>query len=147
MRKRIAGIALAILAIATAADNDNALVQPKDLAEQLQAKGPKPALFYVGFAVMYRSKHIPAAIFAGPTSRSQGLEALKAAAAELPRDRDVVIYCGCCPYDQCPNVKPAITLLKQMGFTHVRTLMIPTNFAADWVDHGYPVEEGKPAAK
>src|ERR1051326_8703107 len=120
MQRPIAGIALAVLAIATAADTDNALIQPKDLAAQLEAKGPKPVLLYVGFAVMYKSKHIPAAIFAGPTSRPQGLDALKTAAANLPKNRDVVIYCGCCPYDQCPNVKPAITLLKQMGFTHVR---------------------------
>ena len=95
---------------------------------------------------MYR-KHIPAAIFVGPGSRTQGLDALKAAAAGLPRERDVVVYCGCCPWDQCPNMKPALALLKEMGFTRVRALMIPTSFAADWTDHGYPIEEAKPAAK
>lgn len=138
---------MGILAIVTAAETDSTVIQPKDLAAQLQAKGPKPPILYVGFAVMYRSKHIPEAIFAGPTSRSQGLDALKTAAADLPRDRELIIYCGCCPYDQCPNVKPAIAFLKQMGFTRVKTLVIPTNFVADWVDHGYPVEEAKPAAK
>jgi hypothetical protein len=144
MRRRIVGLALGMLAMVAAADN--VLVQPKDLAAQLQAKGPKPAVFYVGYQTMFR-KHLPAAVFAGPGSRTQGLAALKTAAANLPRDRDVVIYCGCCPYDECPNVKPAVALLKEMGFTHVRVLMIPTNFASDWIDQGYPVEEAKPAAK
>src|SRR5438132_14250916 len=107
MQKRIVGLALGILVIVAAADS--VLVQPKDLAAQLQGKGTKPALFYVGFQTMYR-KHIPAAIFVGPGSRTQGLDALKAAAAGLPRERDVVVYCGCCPWDQCPNMKPALAL-------------------------------------
>jgi rhodanese-related sulfurtransferase len=144
MRKRIVGLALGIL-IATAAAED-AVIQPKDLAAQLQAKGAKPAIFYVGFAVMYK-KHIPGAITMGPTSRTQGLEGLRAAVAGLPRDREVVLYCGCCPWDQCPNMNPALSLLKQMGFTRVKALMIPTNFAADWVDHGYPTELAGAATK
>jgi hypothetical protein len=27
-----------------------------------------------------------------------------------------------------------------MGFTHVRALYVPSNFKADWIDQGYPVE-------
>jgi thiosulfate/3-mercaptopyruvate sulfurtransferase len=145
MQREIITLVLAVLGSAIAADD--ALVQPKDLAAQLQAKGPKPSILYVGFAVMYRSKHIPGAAFAGPGSRDQGLDELKKATGGLPRDRDIVIYCGCCPYEQCPNIKPAIALLKKMGFSRVRTLMIPTNFASDWVDHGYPVQADKPEAK
>jgi hypothetical protein len=34
-----------------------------------------------------------------------------------------------------------------MGFTHVKALMIPTNFATDWISHGYPIEEGEAAPK
>jgi len=29
-----------------------------------------------------------------------------------------------------------------MGFTHLRVLVLPQNFAADWVDKGYPVQKG-----
>ena len=28
-----------------------------------------------------------------------------------------------------------------MGFTHVRALLIPTNFYTDWVKPGYPYEK------
>jgi hypothetical protein len=118
---------------------DPAVIEPKELAARVQAKDPKLAMLFVGFAVMFR-KHIPGATFIGPTSRAESLNALRAAAARLPRDREVIIYCGCCPWDMCPNVKPAIDLLKQMGFEHVKALMIPTNFARDWIDQGYPIE-------
>jgi len=139
MRKGIVGVAFGLL-IAAAAAEDAVVIQPKDLASELQAKGARPAIFYVGFAVMYK-KHVPGAINTGPASRAQGLDGLKAAVAGMPHDREVVLYCGCCPWDQCPNMKPALALLKQMGFTRVKAVMIPTNFATDWVDHGYPVEQ------
>jgi len=143
MKIRMFATLLAIVVIAFAAELTT--VEPKDLAAQLQAKGPKAALFHVGFNVMYRSKHIPGSVYAGPGSKAEGLNALKTAAANLPRDREIIVYCGCCPFDRCPNVKPAIELLKQMGFTKVKALLVPTNFGADWVDHGYPVEDGTPA--
>jgi thiosulfate/3-mercaptopyruvate sulfurtransferase len=39
-------------------------------------------------------------------------------------------------------VKPAIELLKQMGFTRVKAMYVETDFAKDWTDKGYPVELG-----
>jgi rhodanese-related sulfurtransferase len=64
---------------------------------------------------------------------------------KLPHDREIVIYCGCCPWDKCPNVKPAMELLKSLGFTHVKAMQLPTSFKADWIDQGYPVEQGEAA--
>ena len=144
MRRVVHVLVLAVVAVALAADI--VLVQPKELAQQLQGNEAKPAVFYVGYKSMFR-KHIPAAVFSGPGARTEGVALLKAAAADLPRNRDVVIYCGCCPYNECPNVKPAVAALKEMGFARVRVLMIPTNFASDWIDPGYPIEQIKPAAK
>ena len=135
-------IALPILAFAA----ETSAVEPKDLAARLQAAGSKPALIHVGFAVLYRGKHIPQSIYAGPARTADGLDALKKAVAAMPRDREIVVYCGCCPYDMCPNVKPALAALRGMGFTHVKALVLPTNFAADWINRGYPVEEGEAAA-
>jgi hypothetical protein len=34
-------------------------------------------------------------------------------------------------------------LLRQMGFTRVKALYIPTNIVQDWFDHGYPAESGE----
>ena len=127
--------ALALAAVAA----DMALIEPKDLAAQLASK---PAVFQVGPNVLYRSKHIPGALYAGPGRDANGLALLKAAVEKLPRDRDLVIYCGCCPWDRCPNVKPAAELLKQMGFSKVKTLYLPDSFAANWIAKGFPVEAG-----
>jgi Rhodanese-like domain len=121
------------------------LIQPKDLAAQLRSSGAKPALFHVGFGILYRARHIPGSVYAGPASQPEGLRALRAAVEKLPRDREVVVYCGCCPWDHCPNVRPALALLKQMGFKNARALMIPTNLATDWTARGYPVDPPRPA--
>jgi len=43
---------------------------------------------------------------------------------------------------KCPNVRPAYRTLKEMGFTNVRVLNIPTNMNADWYSKNYPTEEG-----
>jgi thiosulfate/3-mercaptopyruvate sulfurtransferase len=149
MRKRLfrafALLLPAALTVGLAADL--ALIQPKDLVARLQAKGPRPTLLHVGFDVLYRSKHIPNSTFAGPGNTPEGLAALKRAVAKLPRNGEIVIYCGCCPWDHCPNIKPAMEALRQMGFTNVKALNIPTNMVKDWYDLGYPFELGAAAGK
>jgi len=139
MKVLMIGIA-ALLAVGLAAEL--ALIQPAEMAGQLATKGVRPAIFHVGPNLLYRGKHIPGSVYAGPGSRSEGLELLKEAADKLPRDREIVLYCGCCPWSNCPNVKPAVQLLKQMGFTRVKAMFVETNFAKDWTEKGYPVELG-----
>jgi len=139
MRTLTVGIAV-VLASGLAAEV--ALIQPKDLAAELAAKGTRPAIFHVGPNMLYRGKHIPGSIYTGPAARPEGLAALKLAVGKLPRDREVILYCGCCPWNNCPNMKPAIELLKQMGFTHAKAMYIETSFAKDWTEKGYPVEAG-----
>jgi thiosulfate/3-mercaptopyruvate sulfurtransferase len=134
---RFARLLLAGAVLACAAEM--ALIQPADMASHLSAK---PAIFHVGPSVLYRSKHIPESVYGGFASRPDGLEGLKAAVAKLPRDREIVIYCGCCPWDRCPNIKPAMALLQEMGFTNVKALHLADSFKTDWIDQGYPVEAG-----
>src|ERR1035437_6180013 len=131
-----------LVALTVALAAEMVLIQPKDLAAQLAAKGARPAILHVGPNFLYRGKHIPGSVYAGQASTAAGLAALKEAAAKLPHDRDVILYCGCCPWDHCPNVKPATGLLKQMGFTRVKVLFVESNFAKDWIEKGYPVEAG-----
>jgi thiosulfate/3-mercaptopyruvate sulfurtransferase len=138
--RRLTILVVTTLAVGLAAEL--ALIQPGEVAAQLAAKGTRPVLFHVGPNLLYRGKHIPGSIYAGPGSRAEGLEALKVAAGKLPHDREIILYCGCCPWSACPNVKPAVEVLKQMGFSHVKTMYVETNFAKDWIDKGYPVELG-----
>jgi thiosulfate/3-mercaptopyruvate sulfurtransferase len=137
-------LACFLLLLTAALAADITLVEPKDFAERI-GKGPQPAIFQVGPNLLYRSKHIPGAVYAGPGSHPEGLELLKAAVAKLAHDREIVIYCGCCPWDKCPNMKPAMEMLKNMGFTHVTAMHVATSFKVDWIDQGYPVEQGDAA--
>ena len=100
-----------------------------------------PTVIYVGFRTLFEGGHIPHASFHGTASKEEGLAELKKWIATLPRSTDLVIYCGCCPFNRCPNIRPAYTALHEMGFTHVRVLVLPTSFAADWVEKGYPMEK------
>ena len=107
------------------------ILEPAALAQTLQS-GKAPVVLSVAFPVLYRNRHIVHAIDAGPTSKPEGIELLKKAVAGLSKNADVVLYCGCCPMVKCPNIRPAYRTLKEMGFTHIRVLSIPTNMAADW---------------
>src|SRR5580693_2168605 len=115
-----AGLALvAMLAFAQSASDPwpkGAVLEPATFAHELESGKPPAAVLSVAFPVLYRSKHIVHAVDAGPTSKPEGIEALKKAVADLPKNADLVIYCGCCPMLKCPNIRPAYRTLKELGF-------------------------------
>lgn len=119
------------------------IVQPADFAKELAtAKASnKPIIVCTGFRVLYQGAHIPGASFHGPANSPQGLEDLKKWAQGIPRSANVVVYCGCCPLWHCPNLRPGFAALRDMGFTHLRVLLLPTNLNTDWIEKGYPVEK------
>ena len=118
-------------------------MQPAVLSKILTDKySSVPTVVYVGFRSLYAGGHVPDASFHGTASTEHGLAELKAWAASLPRSTELVVYCGCCPMDKCPNIRPAYIALSSMGFTKVRVLVLPTSFAVDWADKGYPIAKG-----
>jgi rhodanese-related sulfurtransferase len=140
----VAGLLLATLCLCQESSTpwrESELIEPAALAKAL-ASNNQPTVICVAFPVLYRGKRIPHAIFAGPGSKPEGMSMLKTAAASLSKDQSIVIYCGCCPMEKCPNVRPAYAALKQMGFKNVRVLDIPTSMHVDWFSHGYPAEAG-----
>jgi thiosulfate/3-mercaptopyruvate sulfurtransferase len=121
----------------------NALMPPEEVATLLsKSNHPRPTLIYVGYHSLFVGAHIPGAIFAGPDSKPEGIEQLKAVVRNIPRKHALLIYCGCCPFDHCPNVRPAYQTLKGLGFEHVSVVHIPTNLHTDWVEKGYPTTKG-----
>jgi thiosulfate/3-mercaptopyruvate sulfurtransferase len=119
------------------------MLQPADLAKMLTDKFPSlPTVVFVGFRSLYVGGHVPDASFHGTASTEQGLAELKSWAATFSRSTDLVIYCGCCPFDKCPNIRPAYSALRSMGFKKIRVLVLPKSFAADWADKGYPMQKG-----
>ena len=117
------------------------LMQPEELNQLLQKPQTlKPLILQVGSHVMFDEAHIPGSEYAGPGSHDEGLQILRERVGSLSRQTSIVIYCGCCPWNHCPNVGNAYKLLSDMGFVHLKVLYLADNFGSDWVDKGYPVE-------
>ena len=120
------------------------LISAQDLAKILQSsEGKRPLLIYVGFHPLYTQAHIPRSEFFGPASNEAVVQQLRKRVEGLSRNRFIVIYCGCCPWNRCPNVKPAYEALRNWGFTKLKVLYIPNNLGTDWVNKGYPSEKGE----
>ena len=132
----------ALAAPGAPAESHLQLMQPAELLQLLKA-GQEPVIIQVGFRTLYEQAHIPASEYVGPASQAQGLQALHKRVQGLPRQRLIVLYCGCCPWSHCPNVQPAYKKLRDMGYRNVKVLYITNNFGADWVDKGYPVSRGQ----
>jgi thiosulfate/3-mercaptopyruvate sulfurtransferase len=119
------------------------LLQPAELAGILEANQEKPLIFQVGSHVLFAEAHIQGAEYAGPAGQDAGLLALRDQVKDLGRDKFIVIYCGCCPWIKCPNIRQAYKELTSLGFTHVKALYLADNFGKDWVARGYPVTKGR----
>jgi thiosulfate/3-mercaptopyruvate sulfurtransferase len=118
-------------------------VQPADLAKELNDANKAPLIAFVGFQRLYSAGHIHGSQFHGSGGSPEGLAQLKTWAATLPRTSNVVIYCGCCPMEKCPNIRPAFATFRDLGFKNVRVLLLPNDFAADWADKGFPYDKEK----
>ena len=119
------------------------LISPEDLVKMLQSGKEKPLMLQVGSHMLFLQAHIPGAEYAGPAANESGLQQLRKRVESLPRDKFIVLYCGCCPWNHCPNVKPADDALHTMGFTNVKVLYIADNFGTNWMDKGYPTAKGE----
>jgi hypothetical protein len=117
-------------------------VQPADLAKELGNSKTAPTVVFVGFRRLYSAGHIKGAQYHGTAGSEEGLKELTAWAAGLPRSTNLVIYCGCCPLERCPNIRPAFKALERLGFTNLRVLLIPQDFATDWAGKGFPYDKG-----
>jgi thiosulfate/3-mercaptopyruvate sulfurtransferase len=110
------------------------LLSPADLAVVInnpQAK--KPLIFCVGPGALVKGS-----LDMGPAQVKENLEKFKTALDKLPRDTDIVVYCGCCPFEHCPNIRPAFAMLNEMKFSHTHLLNLEHNIRVDWVNKGYP---------
>ena len=121
------------------------LINPEELLKLLQSTaGDKPLILNVGPWLLYRQAHIPGAEYIGSPSDKQASEQLRKRVQPLPRNKSIILYCGCCPWSHCPNVRPAYSELHAMRFSNVKVLYIANNLGADWVDKGYPTIKGPP---
>ena len=109
------------------------LMEPALLSQKLKENKDLPVIISIGPGAI-----IPHSIDIGMTGDKANLAKLKTELNKLPKDANVVVYCGCCPYAHCPNVRPAIAALEEMHFTNFHLLDLPQNIKADWISKGYP---------
>jgi len=115
----------------TAAD----LIEPVTLASTLSASSAQlPLILNIGAVEDIKgAKHI------GAVSNVDHMSTLISTVTALPKNTLMVIYCGCCPFTKCPNIRPAFQQLKKMGFTNVKVLDLPVNLQTNWIAIGYPL--------
>ena len=115
------------------------LVQPEEVAKSLALpEARRPMLVHVGFPTLYKSAHIAGSTYAGPCRNQSGRDDLTRLLRSVSKDRAIVLYCGCCPWEHCPNVIPAFRIARSLGFKNAKILYISQDMQRDWVDRGLP---------
>lgn len=142
-------LALFLFAFAASGQNssnpwtDSQTVQPAELNKELSNPKTAPTVLFVGYQRLFSAGHIKGAQYHGSGGSAEGLAQIKAWAASLPRSTNLVIYCGCCPLERCPNIRPAFIALRDLGFTKLRVLLLPTSFEVDWAEKSLPYDKGQ----
>ena len=111
------------------------LMAPEKLATAIK-NNKAPLIICIGTADI-----IPNSVNIGMTNYPQNVEKLKAYLKNIPKDKEIVIYCGCCPFEHCPNIRPAFKVLNGMGFKNHKLLNLSNNIRTDWINKGYPAKQ------
>ena len=111
------------------------LMEPADLAKAINDPAAvKPLIYSIG-----PGGNIKGDIEMGPAQEKENLAKFENTLKGLSKDTSIVIYCGCCPFEHCPNVRPAFKLLTDMHFTNFKLLNLSHNIKTDWISKGYPM--------
>lgn len=109
------------------------LIEPATLANRMESNTNLPVIISVGPGAV-----IPNSIDIGMVKEQENMKKFQDKVDALPKSSNIVIYCGCCPFDHCPNVRPAIAYLKGQGYTNYHLLNLLHNIKTDWISKGYP---------
>ena len=55
---------------------------------------------------------------------------------KLDKNTEIVLVCGCCPFEHCPNIRPSFELMTEMKFTNQKLLNLSHNLKVDWINKG-----------
>ncbi|MDO9186227.1 MAG: rhodanese-like domain-containing protein [Bacteroidia bacterium] len=112
------------------------LMEPATLAKIINDASSKKSIIYsVG-----PGGNITGNIEMGAAQEKENLDKLKSALSKLNKDTEIVIFCGCCPFEDCPNIRPSFALLNEMKFSNAKLLNLSHNLKVDWIDKGYPMK-------
>ena len=111
------------------------LIEPSDLNIIISKQNKLPNIISVG-----PGKVIPNSIGVGECRYEKNLNILKNHLLSFSKDSEIILYCGCCPFKDCPNIRPAFSLLNSLGYKNHKLLNIRNNIKTDWIDMNYPIE-------
>ena len=112
------------------------LMDPAKLATLLNTPAAKkPIILNVG-----PSAPLPGSLLIGNAEDPANKEKLKSSLKNIPKNSEVVLYCGCCKLEDCWNIHEADKVLSSLGYTQYKILNLPTDFSKDWVDKKYPLQ-------
>lgn len=112
------------------------LVQPEILAERIR-NGDTANLLLLNTGPV---EDIAGAVTIGAVEDPAHLAQLKTYLQSVPKDKEIIIYCGCCPISLCPNLLPAWEVLQQEHFHNYKVLRLVHDLQEDWIDKGYPTQ-------
>jgi len=139
--KKILTLVLIIISVTVASAQQviwkkEQLMPTSEMAEKIKTNAKdKPLLFNVG-----PMENIKGAVFVGRGTSVSSIDKMKSTLSMENKNRTVVVYCGCCSYASCPNIKPAYDALISLGFKNAKVLELPEGIKPDWVAKGYPME-------
>jgi len=111
------------------------LLEPKLLSYKIKNDKDLPKIVCIGPGIVIKNS-----IGIGECRYKENIEKLKSLVSGFKKDDKIVLYCGCCPFENCPNIRPAFTLMNELGFKNHKLLNIKNNIKADWIDMGYQTE-------
>tara|TARA_B100001057_G_scaffold422227_1_gene443629 strand:+ start:2935 stop:3351 length:417 start_codon:yes stop_codon:yes gene_type:complete len=111
------------------------LIEPSDLNIIISKQNKLPNIISVG-----PGKVIPSSIGVGECRYEKNLNILKNHLLSFSKDSEIILYCGCCPFKDCPNIRPAFSLLNSLGYKNHKLLNIRNNIKTDWIDMNYPID-------
>lgn len=110
------------------------LMEPSELVSLMKEKD-KPLVYNMGPV-----GSIKGAIEIGPAQEKENFEKFKKSLENISKDRKIVIYCGCCPFEHCPNIRPPFGFLIEHGYKNSFVLNLPHNLKTDWIDKGFSIK-------
>lgn len=112
------------------------LIAPDILAKILQdEKSVKPLIVNVG-----PMADIKYAFNINTITSGDGIDIFNRFMSKYSKDKEVIVYCGCCKLVDCPNVKTAREQLLKNGYKKYKILNLPIELPADWTSKGYPMK-------
>ncbi len=115
--------------------NNNQLIDPFELSESI-IHNKSYLIYSIGPAAIIKNS-----IDIGETRHEENLNKLKKKLASNSNKSEIIFYCGCCPFNDCPNIRPAFSLANSLGFKNHKLLNLANNLKSDWIDKNYPIQQ------